>query len=264
GRYTAAPGLVGLDEQAATARAKQLGFAVRVAEPGYSETVRKGLVFDQSPDPGKRIAKSGTVAIHLSNGPERYAVPNLRGASFDDARRALAARKLRAGAVSYAYADDVPKDLVADAGPKAGTLVKPDTVVALVVSRGPQPVAVPDLTGADVADATRRLTALGLRVATVERTDEEIAKGTILEQTPAGETVLRGTTVRLVVSKGPPLFAVPNVVDLKTREAKARLKAAGFDPKVEDFPGGPNRILNQSPPAGSMQPRGTTIVIYAF
>ena len=43
-----------------------------------------------------------------------------------------------------------------------------------------------------------------------------------------GATTFRGETVELVVSKGPPLVTVPNVVGRNEAEARAALEDAGF------------------------------------
>ena len=61
---------------------------------------------------------------------------------------------------------------MAGTDPKVGTSLKPGTTVNVVVSRGPKPVQVPNVSGRKIGYATRTLTALGLTVATTEQYSE--------------------------------------------------------------------------------------------
>ena len=78
--------------------------------------------------------------------------------------------------------------------------------MALTVSRGRQPIDVPDLTGKDATGAARQLSGLGLKVdATQQQNSDTVAKGAVISQSPRDGTAFRGDTVTLVVSKGPVL-----------------------------------------------------------
>ena len=81
----------------------------------------------------------------------------------------------------------------------------------------------------------------------------------------AGKSVNQRSTVSLVISKGPPLVAVPNVLDRKVAEATAALEAAGFRVKVNKPPIVIlDRVLTQSPGGGTQAPKGSTITITAI
>ena len=54
-----------------------------------------------------------------------------------------------------------------------------------------------------------------------------------LDRPRAGETLFKGDEIELVVSKGPPLVEVPNVVGQGVDAATATLRAAGFEVDVE-------------------------------
>ena len=68
----------------------------------------------------------------------------------------------------------------------------------------------------------------------------------------------------LVVSKGQQLYPVPDVVGMKVEDAVKTLEDAGFKVNVHQFPGGPDRVLSQSPGSGSKKKRGSTVTLYAF
>jgi serine/threonine-protein kinase len=79
---------------------------------------------------------------------------------------------------------------------------------------------------------------------------------------PAGAEVERGSTVRVLVSKGQELIAVPDVSGRSVEEAAASLEAAGL--AVSGVTGNPRGVvLATDPPAGEQVPRGTGVVIFA-
>ena len=100
-----------------------------------------------------------------------------------------------------------------------------------------------------------------------EKFDEVVPKDTVISQSPeggAGQTAGKGTDVEIVVSKGPPLVPVPDVVGKNVAEAQALITAANLVPSVQQLPGGPGTVLNQSPNGGDKAPKGSTITLYVF
>jgi serine/threonine-protein kinase len=77
--------------------------------------------------------------------------------------------------------------------------------------------------------------------------------------------VLKGSTVTLVASKGRPFVTVPGVTGRSYDEAKRELEAAGLvASRAIDIPGGNNRVINQTPSAGSKIRKGSTVTLYVF
>jgi beta-lactam-binding protein with PASTA domain len=67
--------------------------------------------------------------------------------------------------------------------------------------------------------------------------------------------------VKILVSKGKEMIAVPDVAGMSASQAADRLEAAGFS--VRDTVGPPNRpVLATDPPAGERHARGTGVIIY--
>jgi serine/threonine-protein kinase len=147
--------------------------------------------------------------------------------------------------------------------PKVGASLKRGAKVNIVVSKGRQPIKVTDFTNKPATAAVDALTKVGLTVdATEQANSDTIVKGNVISQSPAGGTLFKGETVKLVVSKGPVLVPVPDVQGKQEAEATQILKTAGFEVKVERFMGGIfGTVRSQSPGANTEQPKGSTITL---
>jgi beta-lactam-binding protein with PASTA domain len=265
GRYTSTPSLIEMEQAAAVAKAGKAGLGLRWGPTTWSETVPAGRVVDTDPDPGDRIRRNGTITAFLSKGPERYAVPKLAGQTRDQAAKTLQATHLTLGEVREEYDLEAPKGRVIRSEPEQGSRLRRDTAVAIVVSKGPQPVQIPDVVGRLFNEAAKILKDSGLLASKTEAFDDKVSKGRVIRTEPAvGRTVGRGSTVRVVVSKGPELIKVPRVVGMQVTQAQRVLERAGFEVRVLALPGGPRRVLAQNPRAGSEAPKGSTVTISVF
>ncbi|MCU0262639.1 MAG: Stk1 family PASTA domain-containing Ser/Thr kinase [Candidatus Nanopelagicales bacterium] len=232
-------------------------------EEAFSEEYPKGEIMSTDPGPGSATRSGSTVQAVVSKGPERYDVPKLRKLTVEEAQVALGAANLELGEQTEAFDDNVKKDDIISSDPPAGESVKPGTTVAVVVSKGPEPVTMPTLVGTDGDAAEAALKDLGLEVDRSTKTSESVAKGLVISTNPAGgATTFRGETVELVVSKGPPLVTVPNVVGRSESEARAALEDAGFAVNVNKPLGFVVFGVNsQNPRGGTKAPKGSTVTI---
>ena len=263
-RYVAVPAIAGLNQSAASAKLSANDLSLTVAASQYSETVKSGLIISSDPAGGADARKGSAVAVVMSKGPERYAVPDVTGKSVSDATEALAGQTLKVSGTRPVYSDAVAVGLVVSTDPGAGTELKRSSQVTLLVSQGVKPVAMPGVVGDDQATALAALRKVGLKASITTDYSEKYAEGIVIDGTPnTGVEVAKGSTVDLVVSKGPPPVQVPNVVDLSKEAAISKLKAAGFSVKVEEpLAVTPlNRVLNQSPAAGQTVAKGSTVTI---
>ena len=261
GRYVDAPQLVGLDEAGVRRVAAEQEIDVRFGDPVFSEEYDAGEVADQDPDPGDRLRRGGTVTVVLSRGQDRLTLADVRDKTEAEARAALPRTKVE---VTRAFHDTVRDGRVVSQDPVHGTVVKPGTTVRLVVSRGPEPVTVPRVVELTEAKAVEALKTAGLKAEIAREYDRRVPEGTVVSQQVApGTTVGRGSTVRITVSKGPPLVVVPDVYDMLRDDAIRRLQRDGFKVRTEDFSGRRGRrVIDQSPPAGTRAPEGSTVTIY--
>jgi serine/threonine-protein kinase len=257
------PDLLKLAPAVASTEAGKVGLRTTLLPQNFSEDVPKGQVMQTDPAPGDRIRKNGQVGLVVSKGPERYNVPQLAGLDLDAAKRALAAIKLVTGKETATYSETVPVGRVITFTPKFDTSLKPGTAVNLWVSLGKRPITVPNLTGKTAKDATKALRKAGFVVDRTDQYDETVPEGKVVSQTPNNGTLFAKDTVKLVVSKGPPLREVPNVRSKKLTDAQQILTDAGFKVKVEKAPFnlGLDLVAGQNPGAGKLAQPGTTVIV---
>ena len=98
---------------------------------------------------------------------------------------------------------------------------------------------------------------------TKEKFSEQVADGLVIAIRPGEGTVVdSGTEVDLVTSKGPPPVEVPSLVDMPKNKAISTLKGLGLKPKVLEAAATPlDRVYSQDPPAGTMIPKGSQVII---
>ncbi len=122
--------------------------------------------------------------------------------------------------------DTVARDKIISQSPKAGTKVKENAIVKVVISTGEGEFPMPDLLNRKDVDAQKILEDKGLRASLVEEPSETIPKGYVVRQEPSAGTYIDGaTTVTVYVSAGKEQTTkeVPNLLGLSLDEAKADL-----------------------------------------
>jgi beta-lactam-binding protein with PASTA domain/serine/threonine protein kinase len=262
GAYTEVPEVADKPAASAESTLAAAGFTVG-NDAAYDDTVAKGNIIETRPRGGSEARNGSRVTMIVSLGRETAVVPSVSKKSVDAATAALKRAGFTVGGTTEKYSDSVGDGLVIGTAPKAKTDARIDTPVTLIVSRGPQPVSVPNVVGKSRDDAEKRLRSAGLRVKTDQRYDEKVPAGVVISQQPKGGKLLPGETVAIVVSQGPPLVDVPDVRDKPLREAQRMLRKAGFDVRVQ----GTHlldRVFQQSPDAGQQAPRGSTVTVTTF
>jgi eukaryotic-like serine/threonine-protein kinase len=126
-------------------------------------------------------------------------------------------------------------------------------------------VSVPELTGRPATAAVRELRALGLITELLRRSSTEFPSGDVIDTRPAGGvSVDPGTRVTLLVSTGPELVDVPDVVGQQRESAVIALQK-DFEPQVggdefsTDVPAG--AVIRQDPAGGASASPGSTVTI---
>jgi len=205
-----------------------------VTQQEYSETVKTGLVIRTDPPAGQRVVRNSTVTVWVSKGAERYPMPTVAGMDRSAAEDAIRSAHLGVGTVTEVWSDTVPQGQVVSASQKAGTPLKPDTTIDLTVSKGRQPVPIPNVVGQASTAAADALTKAGFTVKTADAHSCDIAAGQVMDQKPVPDTKhpdltgYKGDTITLTVSTGPATAVVPEVTGKSQGEAVQMLKDAGF------------------------------------
>jgi serine/threonine-protein kinase len=168
--------------------------------------------------------------------------------------------------------DDVAEGQVIRTDPVLGAnLAKRDTVT-LVVSEGPTLSVLPEVTGLAIADASAKITELGLVATTADVPDETIAVGIVVSWSipdqptlKVGDSVVKGTTVAVNVSSGPAQRDVPDLKGLSLVDATAKLTELGLlvvEAPTAAHPEVPaGQVSVQVPAAGEKLAKGGTVTI---
>ena len=214
------------------------------------------------------LAVVGALALALFLGRSLFSsqqqvrVPDLAGLTKTQATQELNNRGLALGATT-AETSDQPADTVLRSSPPANQLVSKNTVVDLVLSAGPEKVAVPTLVGLSQTQAVQAINQANLVLGALNTQDSDKPVGTVIAvNPPEGTAVDKGSSVDLTISSGK--VAVPNVVGQTEAAARAALTNAGFDPVVvtqESATDTAGTVLAQSPTAGTLLQQGRTVTI---
>jgi beta-lactam-binding protein with PASTA domain len=142
--------------------------------------------------------------------------------------------------------------------PHGGARVARGSNVTLSVSAA-ETVVVPDVFGKRAQEAVSTLRGKGLVVQTATVSSEK-PSGTVLAQSPAaGESVGKGSTVQIRISRG--LVLVPDVTGQSRSTAVSTLRGAGLVPSVVNVPSPQARgiVVAQRPLAGTRVAQGSRV-----
>ncbi|GAB7005383.1 Stk1 family PASTA domain-containing Ser/Thr kinase [Nocardioides sp. AN3] len=130
----------------------------------------------------------------------------------------------------------------------------------------PDQVQVPQLVNLTEAQARAAIGDAGLTVTNVEFDNSDtVPAGSVLSQQPqANSYVDPGSGVQITLSSGKPQIAVPNVVGMQLRDAKAALDAAGLQSKAEvrQSDEQKNKVLESNPAPGLKVDSGQVVTLY--
>jgi len=162
-----------------------------------SEEVAAGRVISLGPDVPAELPKGDPVPIIVSKGPAPRPIPGgLEGKTFDEAVTALEAVQLKAKKVEE-FSDDVEAGKIIELRPASGSAPR-DSEVEVVVSKGPDLVAVPAVDGKTLDQAVQALEAAGFVVGDAFGP----ANGDpFLTDPAAGTKVRRGATVDIYLRR---------------------------------------------------------------
>jgi serine/threonine-protein kinase len=249
-------------EQLARQNIKADGF-VPVVNHHASRTTDRGLVYNQRPDAGKRQPKGSDVTIWVSTGLPKAVVPNVVGQQSTDAVAALTQLHLKPDV--HGVNSNKPVNDVTGQDPPAGTKLTVGQTVRINVSKGPQPISVPNVLSLPIDQATSTLQAAGFQVSPRFVSSPQPAN-TVIDQSPAaGSSAGKNSVVSLTISKGPKTSTVPDVSSTDLGSAEQTLKASGFRVVVvyQDVTDANSDgiVLSQTPQGGTQQPPHTLITL---
>jgi len=268
GRRVSVPNIIGMSEDQAQLALEKQGLDWGTPERVYSDTVPAGSIVSCQPKAGQKVGLGQAVTATVSRGVETKTVPDVVRKTKDQATAAITAA-VKKGKVSKGYSDSVAKGNIISSSPIAGAsgYYKGDSV-DLTVSKGPEKVTVPDVTGMSEDEAKKVLEDAGLKKGKVSKGySDSVAKGNVISSSPiAGASgYYKGDSVDLTVSKGPEKVTVPDVTGKSQDEAKKVLEDAGLKVEVNKRLGGPFGTVRSTDPApGSSVKPDSKVTINIF
>jgi len=270
------PDLIGLTLE----RSQALLEKARLAEGELTQVSvkkeREGLVVEQSPLPGTLVDHRSTVkrSIGVNEESKLVTIPDVTGVSVDEADAILAKVTLKLGDVRKVPATSEKVGLVVGQSPAAGTVVTPDSRVALIVGKPAEDnseVAVPDVRGKSQRDAKAILQVAKLTVGNITtKATRAVQPGAVLEQQPAAGSLAKpGSKVNLVIatklSDEVRTNKVPQLKGLAFNTAAKVLKESGFKANKKERKVNATAqvgiVLSQKPRAGNTAAAGTTVTL---
>ncbi|MBL1211926.1 MAG: PASTA domain-containing protein [Ignavibacteriae bacterium] len=198
-------------------------------------------------------------------------VPDIIGMNQDDAVELLKELSLNPVIDGMRYDAKFEKDEIIFQRPRAGTSVKENRRIYMIVSGGDPKISMPSLIGKTYRDAKITVERLGLILDQVDRIRSEFPAETIVEQLEiAGQQMEAGDTVHLSVSVGPRVgkSRVPNLIGESLQGAENILKRVSLKiGRVEYIPSRtllPNTISEQYPSKGTLLEYGDSVDVYVY
>jgi serine/threonine-protein kinase len=197
------PDVVGEQFEDANRELTALGLDVVDPVERVDANAQPGEVLEQSLAPNERVDEGTEIELTIAKAPRTFPVPDLTGATVDEAAALLAEQGLQLGNRSEQSSDEFDEGQIITQDPLPNEEVERGTPVDVVVSTGPEitDVTVPDITCLSFGQAKAQLTAAGLQIANdgtqpvnpLCDNPNKIAA----QDPPAGETVPSGTVVNV-------------------------------------------------------------------
>jgi serine/threonine protein kinase/beta-lactam-binding protein with PASTA domain len=209
----------------------------------------------------------GITGWYILIGPgSRVVVPSTVGATQQEVTAALQPLGLTSTVIERRYSEEIEADHVIESVPAGGGRVEQGGIVKLIISKGPERYAIPNVSGLTPEAAQAAITKFPLKLApSIEVFDATVPKGFVISANPAtGTQVKRDTTVTLTISKGIEQVALTNYIGKSGEQALNELTDAGFTVN-STYAFSETRltgeVISQTPAGGGTANKGATITI---
>jgi serine/threonine-protein kinase len=202
---------------------------------------------------------SAVFSSRLIQRGEIVSVPDISGKTPAEAEKDLARKRLTLQKKGVEFSDRYERGKIIAQEPPAGSKVRVNRPVHVLVSGGSELVEVPALVGRSLEAASKALDENGLQRGLISQIHTpKYAAGRIIAQEPeSGEQRIKRTTpLNFLVSQGEiePRFLMPDLIGREASPCLSRLKEMGFkvaDVRYSYYPGlDSGIIIKQFPPHG--------------
>lgn len=226
-----------------------------------SATVAKGLVIRTEPQSGS-LFFGGTLKLIVSTGPKLVTAPNLIGKNLVEATAEIVSAGFILGQVD-SWFNEAAIGTVYEYLGSDGTAIPEGSRINISISLG----AIPAVGGLDQAAAITAIETIGLKIGEISQDySDTVAAGKVISLVPQAEPLGKNGLVNLVVSKGPSIVTVPNLIGETVLAAKAALEKLGLKAVVNTnqltSKWGVVQVKRQSAKAGTELRVGDEVTIY--
>lgn len=204
-------------------------------------------------------------------------VPSVVGMKKKEAISTLEALGLHAKIGSLSFDPTIPAGKVISSNPGGGGHVSENGTVTLYLSQGPTPELTPSVSATPSASPTKihinsyinksgdqaqsELTGAGLNVSQSFGYSDTVSAGSVMSQNPDGSSpIAPGSTVTIVISQGPELVPIPNILSMTRISAITALENIQLKVIVHKVGAG-KHVIKVSPQVGTEVNRGSTVTI---
>ncbi|KQV93280.1 Stk1 family PASTA domain-containing Ser/Thr kinase [Streptomyces sp. Root369] len=182
----------------ARTRLKAEGLQPGMVTREFSDDVPKGFVISTDPGDGTTLRAGSAIALTVSKGAP-VDVPDVTGEDLADARADLTEAGLKVKIATTRVNSEYDAGQVAKQTPAGDSQAADGDTVTLTISKGPEMIEVPDVTGDSVDDAKTELEEAGFQV------DEDrgllgLFGDTVKKQSvKGGDTAPKGSTITITI-----------------------------------------------------------------
>lgn len=236
----------------------------------YSDNIEEYHIISQNIAPKTLLKDVDELQLTISNGPnydKEIILPNMVGWNIDDALKTIEENFLNNVEVNYTINEEIERDIIINQNIN-GQMKRSDALI-LEVSLGSEaalvPVAMIDLKGQTLFEATLWLKRNGIQYQLQYEFSEEVPRNTVISQNEQVGTMIDPKTgqVTLIISKGKEII-VPDIMNMNVDEVikwitSNNLKVDFIDRYDSTIEAG--KIIEASHKQGDVVEEGTVIKI---
>ena len=264
GTANTVPKLTNMSYEDALKAASSAGITLTVTRKEFSHDCKIPTIKSQAVQAGSQAGSDGKLSVRVLLPWHSFQMPNLNYKTEQDATQILANMGAQAKA-SQESNELIAAGLVFAQDRAKGETLEPGSTVAITVSTGGKPFAMPGIVGMSESEAKKLLAEAGLSVEVEYNYDADVKEGNVISQSiSANAEVTRGTAVKIVVCSTKDLITVASVVGMDKAAAESAIKGQGLKVTINLIESSNNQkglVISQLPEAGSTQKAGTTIVL---
>lgn len=198
------PNVSNQTESSAISNLEAQGFNVNKTIEKNSDKIEEGKIISTDPKAGKKVEKGSRINLYISVGSKKITLEDYTGKSYDTVKKTLDEQGFRSVSSQEAYSDEQDKGMIISQNPLANQdVVAKDTDISFVVSKGPEPVLLANLSGFTEKAAEDYAKTNQLEISSSEEYSDSVPEGQVISQKPsAGTSMAKGDNISVVISKG--------------------------------------------------------------